>query len=257
MLAAMSYIDEEIVETGAELNEKDKRKNRISFARRAAVLIISLICIGTTTGFAAWSFGINLKNKFTGSDRSEAELTVEVAKVPMEAFKGDIKGLFENDMFINSSDWSMQFASVDEAVEYLGIEGLKKNELQWEEKEVKLRSLVNKERLYSLDLNVKYEVDGMNVLEILNIFTTEMDDDELTVILQVNTEAVFKEEEYVTESGKHALIMTRENVKGEKYDGKMVFMLEGSVLYNCIVNYDGNEEEKQAESLIKEWLEQF
>ena len=68
---------------------------------------------------------------------------------------------------------------------------------------------------------------------------------------------IIKEEEYVTESGKHALIMTRENVKGEKYDGKMVFMLEGSVLYNCIVNYDGDEEEKQAESLIKEWLEQF
>lgn len=256
IFTAMNHIDEELVESAAEIKEKKIVKNRTVFIKWAAVLIISLICIGGTTGIAAWNFSINVKNKFTTNDKSGVELGIKVETVSQEEFKGDIQKMFESGIYSDDSDWKLQFDSADKAIEFLGFEGLKKNELSWKEKDATVVTVGNQEgRLCSLFLDVRYEVNGFDIIESSSIRTQKSNADEISQYIYSDKETVFQEEDYVTESGKHALIITIENAKEKRY-GKKALVFEGRVLYQCNVFY-GNREEKKAESIIKEWLEQF
>ena len=291
ILAAMNALDDELVEILPLAEDKKKAGEKAGTARwmRWAVAAVCSLClVGGSVALAASNLSWHTRER-ADLDRDENEPPMSdywveygVQRVSADAFTGavrDVEKIFkeeaENGIYPQGEDiprgWVEIFDTEEEAVDYVGYEGLRRTAPQdWTTWHIQLAVYGNREGdLTKVVVNAQYKLDQYKVgkqnrlvaqVE-AEIYTEDwMSGTRTTSMPFYNSENV-QGQEYQTKNGKTGLVLDPE------YDGEGNFwmegyMIEGSIVYSLRLRYNGLIGEKGlAEEAVREamyeWMEQF
>lgn len=270
LLQAMNNLDDEMIEKSMRAAEN---KTRVKAMRAKAVLKWSavaaalLLSFGGGVAYAA-KFGItrNAVNypgyqlEITSRRAAEDEFSEEILAVKKE-LKKDIaasKESTEGKVF----GWIRDFASVEDAVAFIGHSELKTVKVSGESDQTGVVVVGNDqaEILYVEYFSRCYLENNSFILsESARIYTdnatfkTFAGQNDTGLLEAQKAKEGYRDETYITPTGKEAVIMLPPNYMVGMIDG---YLVDGSVLYQLEIIYQAGGEE-QAIQLMKEWLNQF
>lgn len=284
LLAAMNYLDEELV----ELQPKSAKKAQKLFWRERpagtvlkwAAAAFALCFIGGSVAFAASRLSVSIldekdsngnnryKLEYVADQVSEEELTGEVQQVKAQFMEDAANGIFPAEDNIPRGFVKGDFATEQEVIDYIGYAGLRETMLNVGELWIKPIVAVFGDRdgnlthvayHFARKIKTEKEIEHFEVYQEAEIHTTKYSHDFMGYIDSVHNSDAFQKYEYVTKSGNNALILVLNNADQIGQTLVEGYVIEGAVVYSIRIshNFWTEKDTTTVESLMKQWLEQF
>ncbi|MCC8121760.1 MAG: hypothetical protein LIO42_07250 [Oscillospiraceae bacterium] len=239
------------------------RRGRLKWPVIAAC--IGLLILGAVSAMAAGGFGTRLISSFTGKQESGYSLSIELERISTDELTGDIlevqdiikKQYEEFEVFSSSapSQWGTRFETREEALTYIGLDGLKTLDWELEEQGTALSVCGNQEgQITSLTLETDYVEEQIRLYFFSDVYT-ENETGELSTGVAAAESVTFQESFYTTESGKQCHI-----IKGSAMESGYLcmdgYLVDGGILYTLHIAYL-SADASRAEELMNQWADQF
>lgn len=283
LLAAMNYLDEELVELQPQKAKRTQKLFRLERpaggALKWAAAALALCLIGGSVAYAASRLNVSILDEkdSDGNNRykleyvvdhiSEEELTGEVQQVKTQFMEEAANGIFPADNlprgFVKEN-----FASEKDAIDYIGYAGLRETMLDAGELWVKPVVAVYGDRdgnlthvayQFARKINTEKEIEHFEIYQEAEVYTTSYPYDFTGEIDSIFNKEAFQTYECVTKSGNNALILVKNNAGQIGQTFLTGYVIEGAVVYSITISHNFWTEKDTAtvETLMKQWLEQF
>lgn len=284
LLAAMNYLDEELVELQPQ---KAKRAQKLFRLERPAggvlkwaAAALALCLIGGSVAYAASRLNVSILDEkdSDGNNRykleyvvdhiSEEELTGEVQQVKAQFMEEAANGIFPANDKIPRGFVKENFASEKDAIDYIGYAGLRETMLDAGELWVKPVVAVYGDRdgnlthvayQFARKINTEKEIEHFEIYQEAEVYTTSYSYDFTGEIDSIFNKEAFQTYEYVTKSGNNALILVKNNAGQIGQTFLTGYVIEGAVVYSITIshNFWTEKDTTTVETLMKQWLDQF
>ena len=287
VLKAMNSLPEEWLENcyegsgtmaAEENNGKNTRTVRFgSFSKTAVKWAVAataaiLLC-GGGVAYAA-KLGVLQFTKSEDKDRHGFSLMTETERISKDELTGEIQEvegflrdyMAEEDYRQTYPSWLKQFETVEEARAYIGYAGMKETKVPGTVEEVNVRVIGDTEgNLGEVSLFVRAEEGNIQINETSAVFTEESPISVQGTGIRhseeffeaVETAPDYRSEEYITASGKSAVLVYEEYEEGVTGNRWLVgAVVDGAMYYELSLMYYP-EDLKRAEELLVQWCEQF
>lgn len=283
LLAAMNYLDEELVELQPQKAKRTQKLFRLERpaggALKWAAAALALCLIGGSVAYAASRLNVSILDEkdSDGNNRykleyvvdhiSEEELTGEVQQVKTQFMEEAANGIFPADNlprgFVKEN-----FASEKDAIDYIGYAGLRETMLDAGELWVKPVVAVYGDRdgnlthvayQFARKINTEKEIEHFEIYQEAEVYTTSYSYDFTGEIDSIFNKEAFQTYEYVTKSGNNALILVKNNAGQIGQTFLTGYVIEGAVVYSITIshNFWTEKDTTTVETLMKQWLDQF
>lgn len=287
VLKAMNDLPEEWLESccdtrltvGAEETEEkngtDTRTVRFGSFGKSAVkwavaATLALLLCGGGVAYAA-KLGTLQFTKSEDKNNLGFSLTTETERIAKEKLTGQIQEvegflrdyMAEEDYSQTYPSWLKRFETAEEARAYIGYAGMKETKVTGTVEEVNVRVIGDTEgNLGEISLFVRAEEGDIQINETSAIFTEESPISVQGTGIRHSEEFLeavekapdYRSEEYITASGKTAMLVYEDKVDGNLW--LVGALVEGSVYYELSLIYYPQDFER-AKEMMQEWCEQF
>lgn len=224
--------------------------------------VISLLAV---TAFAASGLGTRLVEVFSNENESGFRMAAEVEKFPVDAFTGEVReasdviqqqyAAYSPHESWSPTDFHREFASSEEARDYLGFDKLKSLNWVLEEKFTSLHVYGDVGgQLNMITLETDYQVDDIRIQTFSYIYTEYYEADVVTGTAAAER-LEFEESYYSTQNGKQCHIITSSAMESG-WLGIEGYLVDDGVLYWVNVAYL-EKDAVQAKALLHLWADQF
>lgn len=245
-------------------------KNAVKWAVAAT---LALLLCGGGVAYAA-KLGILQFTKVEDKENYGFSLTTETERITAEELTGDIHEvedflrdyMAQEDYRQEFPSWLKRFETVEEARDYIGYAGMKETKVPGTVEEVNVRVIGDTEgNLGEVSLFVRAEEGDIQMNETSAVFTEESPISVQgtgirhthEVLEGVKLEPDYRSEEYITGSGKTAVLVYEEYEEVVSGNCWLVgALVDGAVYYELSILYYPQDLER-AEELMYEWCEQF
>ncbi|MBR6537644.1 MAG: hypothetical protein IKT67_10640 [Lachnospiraceae bacterium] len=245
-------------------------KNAVKWAVAAT---LALLLCGGGVAYAA-KLGILQFTKVEDKENHGFSLTTETERITAEELTGDIHEvedflrdyMAQEDYRQEFPSWLKRFETVEEARDYIGYAGMKETKVPGTVEEVNVRVIGDTDgNLGEVSLFVRAKAGDISMNETSAVFTEES-----PILIQgtgirhthevlegVKLEPDYRSEEYITGSGKTAVLVYEEYEEVVSGNCWLVgALVDGAVYYELSILYYPQDLER-AEELMYEWCEQF
>lgn len=266
LFRALENAEEEFIEEA--VTGPGKRRHRswwVAAACLALLLTISVSAVALTDGGAHFKeFISNIWE--SGEVEKGYDISVTLEKISPSDIRGPIadeapekirKQIAEYKPYMSHSpdNYTTQFDSAAEGLEFIGYKHLKMPDLGWTEVGTFVNAYGNqKGQLRRVRMETDYEYQGLRMQAFASIYTTHHDG-EIGTGSRTLDDIDFSQASYVTKSGIPCVIMYA-SANNNGYYGLDGYMVADNVFYNLHVIYqDGGE--SAAEEALYQWLDAF
>lgn len=284
LLAAMNYLDEELVELQPQRAKKAQklfwRERPAGAVLKWAAAALALCLIGGSVAYAASRLNVSVLDErdSDGNNRykleyvvdhiSEEELTGEVQQVKAQFMEEAANGIFPANDKIPRGFVKENFTSEKDAIDYIGYAGLRETMLDAGELWVKPVVAVYGDRdgnlthvayQFARKINTEKEIEHFEIYQEAEVYTTSYSYDFTGEIDSIFNKEAFQTYEYVTKSGNNALILVKNNAGQIGQTFLTGYVIEGAVVYSITIshNFWTEKDTTTVETLMKQWLDQF
>lgn len=287
VLKAMNDLPEEWIESCyeaaamEETEENSGTKSKIicfgkigrNTVKWAVAATAALLLCGGGVAYAA-KLGIIQIEKYdekTNPGYSGYSLKVEPVRIATEELTGDIKeaeeflreNITEGENNLKYSTWSKLFQTVEEAGDYIGYAGMKETKLPGTVYGVRVNAYGDEEgKLGVISMEVGASEGQIYMDEISQVFTENSQATAHVTSIQYedakakqeSEKLEFRNEKYITESGKTAEIVYVD----KRYGGGFIVgtVVDGAMYYELHISYS-KEDSERAKEIMLQWCEQF
>lgn len=263
LLDKMELIDPAFVEAAnAAPGKKTVKRRRVKWIVAAACVCLLL---GTTTVIAETGLGTKLIRFFSSKKESGYELSVDIVKFPVSVLKGDIRqvpgairqqfAVWEPYMDQYPGCWSKDFASRDEACDFIGFDKIKRFDLGVKEERSSLEVQgTEKGDITFVSIETHYKEGDIRMQLFTNIYT-ENEEGEVTFSSVWREEVGFTEDIRTTSGGKTLHVMEQTAIQSG-YLSKTGCIVDEGILYHFHVVYL-EKDAARADELLTQWAEMF
>ncbi len=253
---------------GREPVVKKRRRAAWGVAAACICLLMGSAAAIAANGGGTWLMEVFTSQREPGSDYSESgyDLSVEIERVPMEALQGEIREVPElirqqiREAEMTSSwfpgHWQRDFASRDEACDYIGFDGLMKR-LDWDLEEQRTTLSVYGDpdgQLLQVRLESGYIEENIR-LQCFSTIYTENDTGEIVIGSRTTEGVEFRESFYTTGRDKRCH-MIESSALESGYLGLDGYVVDHGVLYQLHIAYL-EEDALRARELMYQWAGLF
>lgn len=282
LLAAMNYLDEELVELQPQRAKKAQklfwRERPAGAVLKWAAAALALCLIGGSVAYAASRLNVSVldekdsngmswyKVEYVPDRISEEELEGEVQQVKAQFMEDAANGIFPESDNVPRGFVKENFASEKDALDYIGYAGLRETMLDageiWQNPLVVVLGNRDGNLIYTA-YHSKRQImitksEHCSIYQEAEIHTTEFPYAITGVTIPHYTD-IFQSYEYVTKTGNCALILLKDNGTQNGHTVVDGYVIEGAVVYSITIDYNFGTDKDPAlvETLMKQWLEQF